>query len=333
MNLVLPPQMLRLARKMRWAIFSLAFVEGAMGAGGAADLPSPGPTLGSSSGQVADFFNGLLPIAWQKRPSVVFNAYTEMTPEGRLRRVPTPDRPMYYYSPSVNFVQLAEIQGGEKPPPAASLEEAMRKALAANGYLPIPDDQQRPDLLIVFTFGSNNSGADGIDTADDIARRVARSPRAVQQTVERARFVAGNKFAEDVYQALKWEAIFPSSPDSPPFGVFMKSYDSNIVEHFLEIAFHSYYFATATAYDFGGVAKKQKIPLWQTRMAVEAQGVSMSEILSPLIANTGGFLGRETTVPQWLTKRVNREGRVDVGTATVVPDTKPGIVPEIPAPR
>ena len=80
-----------------------------------------------------------------------------MTVEGKKRRVPTPEQPMYYYLPPAIFVQRGEIPAGERPPPTASLEQAMKKALAANGYLPIDDAHQRPDLLIIFDFGSHGS--------------------------------------------------------------------------------------------------------------------------------------------------------------------------------
>src|ERR1041385_2306716 len=45
----------------------------------------------------------LLPTAWQKRPSVQFNAITEFTPEGRKLRVPTPEQPMYYFASPARY--------------------------------------------------------------------------------------------------------------------------------------------------------------------------------------------------------------------------------------
>jgi len=271
-----------------------------------------------SSSRLGDFLSSLLPIALQKRPAVVFNAITEMTPEGRARRVPTAQEPMYYYSPPARFVQRGDKSGGEQPPPVDSLEAAMRKELAANGYLPIADDLQRPDVVIVFDFGSHGSMFDGIDSANELVRFVIGSPYVLKDVLERAKFVGGDKFAYDMFNALKGEAVFGHTADSPPFQMFMKSYDSDIVDHFVEIAFHSFYFVKATAYDFNGVERKQRMPLWESRMSVEAQGVSMEEILRPLIVSTGSFLGRETPEPRWFTKRVDREGTVKVGEVKVV---------------
>jgi hypothetical protein len=174
--------------------------------------------------------------------------------------------------------------------------------------------------VIVFDFGSHGSVFDGIDSANDVVTSVMGSPYSMKDVLERARFAGGEKFAFDLYTAIRNEAVFGHKSDGPPFQMFMRSYDSDVVDHFVEIAFHSFYFAKATAYDFAGVARKEKVPLWESRMSVEAQGVSMEEILKPLIVQTGSYLGRETPEPLWITRRVDREGKVEIGDAKVVGD-------------
>ena len=306
---------------------------------------------------IKEFLNDLLPTAWQKRPLQHFNVITEMTPEGRKRRVPTPEQPMYYFASPGKFVQTGwSVAAGEKPPPKAELEAAMRKALAANGYLAIENDHQRPDILIVFTFGS--SGTDPLmlaedteadrlpTTAEELVTFVLRDPSLFKDVFERARFVAGDRFALDLKAALDGEisnmrlnvtvtrgnptAIgMPVNPDGgSPFQVFLNSGSGNTVRHFAELAFHTCYIVVATAYDFRGVENRQKIPLWQTRMAVSAQGVAMDEVLKPLILNAGSYLGRETPEAVIVDKRLNREGRVEIGTPTVVEETKPAAATE-----
>src|SRR5689334_21784030 len=112
MNVLLPPR-IHFARAVRFAV--LGFLT-AVTTVAESSTEKPASAAVSNSGKIADFFSSLLPMAWQTRPSVVFNAFTEMTPEGRLRRVPTPESPMYYYSPPALFKQVAEIVGGEEPP-------------------------------------------------------------------------------------------------------------------------------------------------------------------------------------------------------------------------
>src|SRR6185436_13869091 len=121
----------------------------------------------------------------------------------------------YFASPG-KFVQTGwEVAAGEKPPPVADLEAAMRKALAANGYLPIENDHQRPDLLIVFTFGSSgtnplalaeNEEADRLPTsAEELVTFVLRDPTLFRDIFERARFVGGDRFAAELKAALDGE--------------------------------------------------------------------------------------------------------------------------------
>jgi hypothetical protein len=311
------------------------------------------PAEGTGS-RIMRALDGFLPTAWQKRPTVRFNVITEMTPEGRRRRVPTPEQPMYYHSPEPKFVQAGWlVSAGERPPPIAELLPAMQKALSENGYLPMPEPPPGlPDVLVVFTFGSHGTDptagteSDAVNAAE-LAPLVLSDPGTFRDVVERATFVAGEKFARELKRALDEEVRnmrfnqsfarnagdlpppAPVSPDSAsPLNIFMQGGTGGSYAHFTELAFRTCYYVMASAYDFQGVAKKQRILLWQTRMAVEAQGVSMREILKPLLINTGGYIGRETPEAVILKKQIDREGQVKVGTATVVEDPKPANPPD-----
>ena len=54
----------------------------------------------------------------------------------------------------------------------------------------------------------------------------------------------------------------------------------------------------------------------------------MDEVLKPLILATGAYLGRETPEAVIVGKRLNREGRVEIGETKVVPET--GAAPSSP---
>ncbi len=304
--------------------------------------------------EVGLFLQDLLPTAWQKRPQVRFNVFTEMTAEGRTRQAPSPEHPLYYYASDLKFQQMGwSVSAGEKPPPVEGVAEAMKKALAANGYLPIVDSNQRPDLLIVMTYGSHGTDPAQVDESDgppptsaiDMLGVVLKNPDLFSDVIDRAAFMGGEKFAQGLRTALNGEIhnrnsnyslrkaglepMYGVAPDGDsPYMIFMSEGNSSLMEHLAEVAFHTCYFVTATAYDFSGVARHQKVPLWQTRMTVEAQGVAMTEVMRPLIANTGQFLGRETTEAAIVKKRLDREGTVKVGTATVVPDATPAPPPD-----
>jgi hypothetical protein len=294
-------------------------------------------------------FSDLLPTAWQKNPKLRFNVFTEMSAEGRTRRQPTPEQPLTYFAPPGTFAQPGwQPSAGEKPPSWPQLQEAMQKALAANGYVPTTSDQQRPDLLIVFTYGSHGTDIAQLaldaetppTSAEELMNWVISDSAAVQDVIRRARFIGGDRVALELLSALKMEAenarfnvsatrgggtlvaTMPVNPEpGSPFQILLHGSQSAAMRNVVELAFHTCYFVTATAYDFSGVEKKQKIALWQTRMTVEAQGVDMSEVLRPLIINTGPLLGRETPEAVILDKRISREGRVEIGESKVVPDT------------
>jgi hypothetical protein len=348
----------RFARAFCLPLFCFVFLAGSMAAATAGETPNSPPAPAKE--RIAEFLHDLLPTAWQKRPMQHYNVITEMTPEGRKARVPTTDQPVRYFASEGKFVQTGwMVSAGEKPPPKADLEAALRKALAANGYIPIENDQQRPDILIVFSFGSSGTDpamlaegeeGDRLPTgAEELVAFVLRDPTLFRDVFERARFVAGEQFALELKAALDGEISnmrfnqavarsggigMPVNPDGgSPFQIFLNSGSGNTVRRFAELAFHTCYFAVATAYDFRGVERRQKIPLWQTRMAVEAQGVALDEVLKPLILNAGTYLGRETPEAVIIDKRLNREGRVEIGTPTVVEEAPPGAVPAKANPR
>lgn len=324
------------------------------GSGEPADRVGPSGVAAEMESRLLETLSSLLPTAWQKRPRVQFSVITDMTPEGRKWAVPTPDKPLLYSGSKARFVQMGwQVSAGEKPPPGEQLEATMRTALAANGYVPTTDPEQRPDLLIVFTYGSHGTDPATLASddeaatlptnADELVQFVIRDPRLATDVIDRARFMAGDQFALELKAALEAEVsnrrfnqtigrlpagtspmTLPVGPEGgSPFDLFMRGGKRETAEHFAEVAFHTCYFVTATAYDFSGVERKQKVALWQTRMTVEAQGVAMAEVLTPLILGTAAYLGRETREAVVVTKRIDRQGRVEIGTAKVVDEPPP----------
>lgn len=333
-----------------------ALTRDAAAANANAKSPSPEP-----ENERVGFFESLLPMSFQKRPAVRYNVYTEMTPEGRRRAEAAPaDATLYYTAPAGTLAQVGwQPAAGEKAPPWEQLQKSMEEALAGNGFLPVNDAHPRPDLLIVFNYGSHgtdiatlaiNPPDAEVDAnlpvfpppvgASELVSWIFKDPKATEDVLERARFIGGNRVANALYTALREEANnarmnatvnrtpgigiqLPVSPDfSSPFQILLNTSDP-ATRNAVELAFHTCYFVTATAYDFAGVEKKQKIPLWQTRMTIEAQGVELREVLRPLIANGGPFLGRETPEAVTVQRRLDRAGRVDIGEATVVRDNEP----------
>lgn len=327
-----PPQCLLFPGSLSWRRRALGFLViglGLAGTGFAVDTPPATAkarrdfdAASSETTTVGSFLNDLLPIGWQKRPQIHYNVFTEMTPAGREFREPTADRPVYYAMSPGRFMQLGLAPtAGEKPPPAEDLEATMKKALADNGFLPTRDAEQRPDIVIILTFGSFGSWfRDPAEFSEDFVDALLKNPYEVKDVLERARLIGGPKFAAELEDTLRWEAF--SNVKSPewgsPFQVFRHSGEGDRNMQLVELAFHTCYFVIAAAYDFNGVERKEKVPLWQTRMAVGTLGVDLREVLRPLIVQTGAALGHETPEAVLTYKRLDRTGRVEIGETTVI---------------
>ncbi|MEO6569316.1 MAG: hypothetical protein ABIO94_11190 [Opitutaceae bacterium] len=161
-------------------------------------------------------------------------------------------------------------------------------------------------------------------SASEIVPLVIRNVDLFKDVIARATLMAGSKFATELKMALDDEVRNtktggPVSPDlGSPFQVFANAGKNRaFMEHFAEVAFHTCYFTNASAYDYDSVERGEKKLLWRTKMTVEAGGVSLEEILNPLIVNAGPYLGKETDAVI-LKKPISRDGKVQVGTPTVI---------------
>lgn len=304
----------------------------------------------TDAGQSGRFVFSLLPKSFQSKPLMDFNVITEMTPEGKKVAPPSPERPVYYVAQGGAFVQTGSAtSGGEKPPPVADLAKAMQRALATNGYLPGLPPEHRPGLVVVFTFGSHGADySEGLalevdkngnpiegplpETAEELLALVVHDAKLQADLLERAALIGGKTFAANLKRALveevqnvqfNYEAKSEVLPVGPQVGAPVHTFIENngpLVSHLVEDAFHSCYFVVASAYDYSAVAQGKGRLLWRTKMTVDAQGVNMKETLLPLIASAAPYFGKDMTEAAVTSKRIFRDGRVEIGTPTVVPD-------------
>jgi hypothetical protein len=146
--------------------------------------------------------------------------------------------------------------------------------------------------------------------------------------LQRAELVGGVEFAKKLAAVFDQEAQFeetygglmsPAEDASSPFNRFRHAND-NLMD-LVEDAFNGCYFVVASAFDYAALAQGKRVLLWRTKMTVNSSGISMTESLAPLIASAGPYLGRDMTEGVTLTKTLSREGRVEIGTPTVVKDS------------
>jgi len=161
--------------------------------------------------------------------------------------------------------------------------------------------------------------------------------------LERAGLLGGAKFVREVADAMEQvdqKAGLQRAFVAPEGGDFMGSVGDMLpdpfdrlrtrsveMERLVDELFSSSYFVVASAYDYAAMAKGQRLLLWRTKMTVNSLGVNMAESVPPLIASAAPYFGKEMKDPVVVTKKLQRGGRVDVGTPVVVPEPAPPATP------
>lgn len=259
----------------------------------AAELPTTKARSGRSV-KTGEFVFSILPKSFQRNPTLEMTFNTDVTPYGRLLRIASPESPVYYMPVEGGYHQLGFSVGGETSPPPAELERAMTRALAVNGFLTAPDHP--PSLAIIYHWGSHNK------PDPETARNFPELARKYR--LERAMLVGGVKFVLGTSFAMEWGE---SGADREEKMQFLR-----------DQANEELYYVVASAYDYAALARGERKLAWRTTMTVTSVGLAMKETLPPLIAGGAAFLGRQTVEPEIDSRRISREGRVEVGTPTVV---------------
>jgi hypothetical protein len=281
-----------------------------------------------------------LPKSLQKNPRVDFNIFTEMSVAGKKLPAPSPQMPAYYVAAPGKMVNTGVGAEGLKGPPPEQLQRMLEKSLAAASYLAAEEPAHRPTLIIAFNWGSS-SFQPPADVSDENGDGNVPVPEIVMRRalLDRALLLGGAKFAKEVAAAMEQvdqKAALSNAFAPPPGGAdFMGSVGEMMpdpfdqlrarsveMERLVDEMFSSSYFVVASAYDYAAFAKGQRLLLWRTKLTVNSLGVSMEESVPPLIASASPYFGHETKDPVVVTKKISREGHVEVGTPVVVPDKK-----------
>lgn len=359
MSLRLTPLCLRVVAGLTFAVASWAELRAQDLTPPPAPLVGPPPPPPEKK-ESSKWSFSLLPKALQKKPSLDFHIITEMTDDGRRVTAPTGSHPAYYIEQAGKFAQLGNnTPGNEHPPAIDQLEKAMQRALAASYYQPTtPQAKPAPDLVVVFNYGSfarfSTDAADfqqmvameqlseqqqqadptaapmdpfipsgGERSVESLLPMVMSGHVERKDVLDRADLIGGAKFARQLAQVLDKEASYEESnggssgPDSP-FNRFVN--DNETAMALVEESFSSCYFVVATALDYKSLAKGKRVVLWRTKMTVNSLGISMSESLPALVVNAGPYFGKDMTDSVTITRKLSREGRVEIGTPTVVED-------------
>lgn len=274
----------------------------------------------------------LLPKAFQSNPILDMTVITEVTDHGKKLPPVSPQVPAYYVFQSAGYHVVGEPVSG-KSLASSEVEVVLRQSLATHGYLPAMTGHP-PTLMIVYFWGAHN-----LFDQEDPALSAAQWTNNI---LDRAALAGGEKFAAELSKAIdQSDAIaaassshFPgtASDGSPTLGaaqgvavmnarmdpVRLFTQQSAKNEFLVDQAESDCYYVVASAYDFASVGTQVKQLLWRTRMTVNALGVSQPQSLPKLIASAGPYFGKEMTEAEVLMEHAVPEGKVQIGTPTVV---------------
>ncbi len=286
------------------SFFSLLFVPLA-GADNSAAPPASAATpkedIGSARGLL-----GLLLRPFDPNLNMEMTVITEMTDEGRKLPAVSPDHPAYYQAESNGNREMGGKFAHEQTMTPEEVAPLLEHGLAINGYQPAKIPDHPPSLVVFYFWGTHNA----IDP--DIANI---SPNQLLRNVlDRAALVGGKKFSDEVAEVIResQDATFP-----PPPVEFFKMRKANN-EALLNQALGDVFYVVASAFDYQSVAKGHPVLLWRTRMTVMSQGVQMKKAIPAAVAGAGQYFGREMTDPAIIHQSSTPEGKVQIGTPTVV---------------
>lgn len=241
---------------------------------------------------------GLLDFLLGKRDIEVITI-TDMSPEGRLHRRPTPEKPVYYVAVSVGFRDLGGIVGGEKQPPNEEVVRTLTKVLAKQGYLPASDTSPQASLVLMLAWGTLNADLEyGMDP-DAPPRQRNR-----QQIIK---FLGGYKMG---FSARDFDPLTPSLG-----GLNFLDFDSRAL---YDISSEDFYVAVIAAYDAAAMMKKEKKLLWTTRVSCPSRGFWLPDVLPTMMAISGPNIGREMNRPTWINASEKYKPDVQIGDPVLV---------------
>jgi hypothetical protein len=216
---------------------------------------------------------------------------TDFTSEGSLRRLPTPEKPVYYTAISAGYRDFGGIKAGEKPIARQVVDQTMLKILAKQGYLPAREGQ-RPDILLAWTWGTLN-----VERSPIISGYSARLNER-----QMLRFLGGAKLglvSQHRSDPFPEQTLLPGLLDCSAEG-----------RNLSDVAADDLYVAAVAAYAVELTESKHAVLLWNTRISCPSRGFWLPEALPAMLAIGGPFIGRETSKPVWI--RASDKFRPDI---------------------
>mgnify|MGYP001546463407 CR=1 FL=1 len=230
----------------------------------------------------------LASVGMAGEPELEVNVNVAFTPEGRKIAPPTHDQPAYYFPVVGGYREEGDLTVGEKKPAPKPIVHLLATTLAKQGYFVVSPEHPQPSLLLVFFWGYINPQIDDVGTDPSAPQKLFYNQKDMVALL-------GGQTLGNLDLNFEREAVMQGAEDNR-------------------------YFVLVSAYDFAAARQHKKVLLWQARMSTPSGGVTLDEVIPALINGGGPSFGRETARPQWVDLPIAPQGKVEIGTPTVVPD-------------
>lgn len=196
---------------------------------------------------------------------------TDMTKAGRALRPASRENPVYFLG-EVYGGRLGSMHGDRLPDPK-EMGRFAAKILAKQGYLGAQPGVHEPELFLVLQWGR-------------IDRRSGDSL-----------WFLGYDRTQDPAAPVFPPAMMPGGNTIVGPERFLRAFRPREIETVLEYAAEDMYGFIISAFEYKSARTAEPVVLWQTRIALPANGKSMSDALTTIVQIAGPQIGRETTKP------------------------------------
>lgn len=253
-----------------------------------------------ASGAVAPhvYGGGLLDFLFSKNDLQTITV-TNVTPAGKALPQPTPAHPLYYSGISAGYRDLGGIKAGEKPIAREEVNQLVLKALAKQGYLPVPSNRQ-PDVFLVWSWGTLNT--------ERPFGPWSYTPSTPINHYQLLRFLGGEKLG----MVSSHADPFPELTLAP--GLFRSREEDDLAD----AAKDDLYIAVVSAYGIDATKSDKPVLLWNTRIGCPSRGSYLPEALPSMIAIATPYIGRDTPKPVWIHATEKFRPEIKLGDPRVV---------------
>jgi len=225
----------------------------------------------------------------QPRPEVLVVADAGATPE-ELR--PAPGKPIHYLVVGGVERNIGEDVTEVRRPDELAVRRELVKALASQGFIEAKADGPKPQIALLFSWGSASYLAN-----DEILSESGAGGFGDKNKAEIVQLLGMDKANRHVISQFDADQLNDAIRNDRVYMV-------------------------VAAWDLGAAARKQRRLLWRTRISLDWRDDS-PETFRVMLASAAPFFGRDTEKGVFLDDFLQRKAEVTIGEARVVEESAP----------